>query len=208
MGETPKKKENHGKTIGKPVLDGIFHYPHAPWCWYIYLHNWVAVRANVGKYSSTMEHMGYKSSIVGYPHDYGSSQIPRLTPVTKWGMFMGWTDERRLYELHWLPICTDTYCTCLYIVHMCIYEIIWVTDKIIVILVLSCFALAFLRLHKIFITDRGRPCSDTPFVIPPGILKPSQPTGDDPNLGMALDLTHNFVRYSYIYIYILLSKEV
>ena len=33
-------------------------YPYAPWCWYIYLHDWVIVRVNVGKYSSTMEHMG------------------------------------------------------------------------------------------------------------------------------------------------------
>ena len=37
-------------------------YPDAPWCWYIYLltvHNWVIYGVNVGKYSSTMEHMGY-----------------------------------------------------------------------------------------------------------------------------------------------------
>ena len=26
--------------------------------WYIYLHDWVIIRANVGKYSSTMEHLG------------------------------------------------------------------------------------------------------------------------------------------------------
>ena len=32
--------------------------PYAPWCWYIYLQNWVIFGANVGKYSSTMEHMG------------------------------------------------------------------------------------------------------------------------------------------------------
>jgi hypothetical protein len=31
--------------------------PDAPWCWYIYLHDWVILGANVGKYS--MEHMGY-----------------------------------------------------------------------------------------------------------------------------------------------------
>ena len=29
-----------------------------PWCWYIYLQNWMIFTANVGKYSSTMEHMG------------------------------------------------------------------------------------------------------------------------------------------------------
>ena len=43
-----------------------------------------------------------------------------------------------------------------------------------------------------FITDRGRPYTDTPFVIPRGILKSSQPIGDDPNLCM------DFVRYSHI----------
>ena len=57
--------------------------------------------------------------------------------------------------------------------------------------------MAFPRLHKTFITDRGRPYTDTPFVILPGMLKSSQPIGDDPNLWMALSLTYNFVRYSY-----------
>ena len=70
--------------------------------------------------------------------------------------------------------------------------------QISVILILSCFALAFPRLHKTFITDRGRPYMDTPFVILPGIIKSSQPIGDDPNLSMALNLTYKFVRYSYV----------
>ena len=26
-------------------------YPYAPWCWYIYLHDWVNFRANVGEYT-------------------------------------------------------------------------------------------------------------------------------------------------------------
>ena len=30
-----------------------------PWCWYIYLQNWVIYGVNVGKYSSTMDPMGY-----------------------------------------------------------------------------------------------------------------------------------------------------
>ena len=64
-------------------------------------------------------------------------------------------------------------------------------------LILSCFALAFPRLHKTFITNRGRPYIDILFVIPPGILKSAQPIGDDLNLCMALDLTYN-VRYSYL----------
>ena len=34
-------------------------YPYAPWCWYIYLQNWAMFGVNVGKYASTMEHMGY-----------------------------------------------------------------------------------------------------------------------------------------------------
>ena len=37
------------------------HNPYAAWCSYIYLHNWVIYGANVGKYSSTMEHMGNMS---------------------------------------------------------------------------------------------------------------------------------------------------
>ena len=78
---------------------------------------------------------------------------------------------------------------------------IHITDKVIVILSLSCFALAFPRLHKTFITDRGRPYTDTPCVIPLGILKSSRPIGDDPNGCMASNLTYNFVRYSCIYIY-------
>jgi hypothetical protein len=71
--------------------------------------------------------------------------------------------------------------------------------------------LAFPRLHKTFITDRGRPYTDTPFVIPPGILKSSQPIGDDPNLRMALNLTYNFVRYSlsiYIFVCTLEYKKI
>ena len=39
-------------------ISSTFHVPYAPWCWYIYLHNWVIFRANDGTYSSTMEHMG------------------------------------------------------------------------------------------------------------------------------------------------------
>ena len=34
------------------------------------------------------------------------------------------------------------------------------------------------------------------------MLKSSQPIGDDPNLWMALNLTYDFVRFSYVYIYI------
>ena len=32
---------------------------YAPWCWYIYLQNWVSFMVNVGKnIPSTMEHLG------------------------------------------------------------------------------------------------------------------------------------------------------
>ena len=34
------------------------YIPDALWCWYIYRQNWVIFGVNVGKYSSTMEHMG------------------------------------------------------------------------------------------------------------------------------------------------------
>ena len=72
-----------------------------------------------------------------------------------------------------------------------------VNDKIIVIN--TKFSLAspwpFPRLHKTFITDRGRPYTDTPCVITPELLKSSQPIGGDPNFCMALNVTY-FVRYS------------
>ena len=32
-------------------------FPYDPWCWYIYLQNWVIFRVNVGKYTRTMEHL-------------------------------------------------------------------------------------------------------------------------------------------------------
>jgi hypothetical protein len=43
-------------------LEGLDKYPDAPWCRYIYLQNWVIYDiygVNVGKYSSTMEHLSY-----------------------------------------------------------------------------------------------------------------------------------------------------
>ena len=55
------------------------------------------------------------------------------------------------------------------------------------------------KLHKTFITDRRRPYTDTPFVIPQGLLKSSQLIGDDLNLCMALNLTYNFASYSCIH---------
>ena len=41
------------------------HIPYDPWCWYIYLQNWVIFRENVGKYTSTMEHVG-----IPYSHTF------------------------------------------------------------------------------------------------------------------------------------------
>ena len=46
-------------------------YPDAPWCWNIYLHLPQKWPSFVGKYSSTMEHVGYRfiglSNQVYYP---------------------------------------------------------------------------------------------------------------------------------------------
>ena len=64
------------------------------------------------------------------------------------------------------------------------------------------FDLPWPGLHKTFRTYRGRSYTDTQFFIFPGILKSSQPIGDDTNMCMALSLTCNFVRYSYMCIYI------
>ena len=55
-----------------PFFDGIafwicwYPYPYAPWDWYIYLHGWLKLMVNVGKYSSPMEHMGWDPSF-GWP---------------------------------------------------------------------------------------------------------------------------------------------
>ena len=73
--------------------------------------------------------------------------------------------------------------------------------------------MAFPRLQKTFITHRGRPYTDTPFVILPGMLKSSQPIGDDPNLWMALSLTYIFVRYcthmiSYVYVLYMIYAHI
>ena len=45
-----------GDHFSRHILN--WHTPYPPWCWYIYLHDWVMYGVNVGKYSSTMEHMG------------------------------------------------------------------------------------------------------------------------------------------------------
>ena len=37
--------------------------PWWPWCWNIYLHDWVVFGVNVGKYSSTMEHIRYWGAV-------------------------------------------------------------------------------------------------------------------------------------------------
>ena len=46
-----------------------------------------------------------------------------------------------------------------------------------------------LRKLRTFVTDRGGPYTDTPFLIQ-GILKSAQTTGDDPNLRTAFDSTY------------------
>ena len=45
--------------------------------WYIYLQNWVILRANVGRYTSTMEHMG---SILGVKQKVPDHDIQTVTP--------------------------------------------------------------------------------------------------------------------------------
>ena len=56
-----RDRDFHGDFTGKHMdsygFMGIID-PDAPWCWYIYLQNWVIFEVNVGKYSSTMEHLG------------------------------------------------------------------------------------------------------------------------------------------------------
>ena len=51
-----------------------------------------------------------------------------------------------------------------------------------VILNLALLRLDLSEVAQNFITDRGRPYTDTSRVVPPGVLKSSQSIGDDPNL--------------------------
>ena len=60
---------NDGFRLQKTKRDATSHMLHV---WYIYLQNWVIFGANVGKYSSTMEHMGYLNS-----------QVPHIIPLSQ-----------------------------------------------------------------------------------------------------------------------------
>ena len=44
---------------------------YAPWCWYIYLHDWDIFTVNVSKYSSTIEHLGME-------HDTFIDEVPNM----------------------------------------------------------------------------------------------------------------------------------
>ena len=57
--EISKYGQKYGTNV-PPFQDPeipIEYIPDAPWCWNIYLQNWV-IFGVVGKYSSTMEHLG------------------------------------------------------------------------------------------------------------------------------------------------------
>jgi len=43
---------------GQVVDMQIHHHPYAPWCWYIYGHNWVIYVGQMLVNMSNMEHMG------------------------------------------------------------------------------------------------------------------------------------------------------
>ena len=47
-----------------------------PWCWYIYLQNWVIYGVNVAKYSSTMEHLvSYSLPVEKWWHQRWSEKL-------------------------------------------------------------------------------------------------------------------------------------
>ena len=50
-----------------PVFFAMKYIPDTPWCWYIYLQNWVILGVNVGKYSSTMEYLGMGENPLDVP---------------------------------------------------------------------------------------------------------------------------------------------
>ena len=50
------------RSAGELETTWEFPYiPDHPWCWYIYLQNWDICRVNVGRYTSTMDDLGYMS---------------------------------------------------------------------------------------------------------------------------------------------------
>ena len=55
--------------------------PYATHAWYIYLQNWVIVRANIGKYSSTMEQLGTGTYWNIYENDGPTFQTFRVDAV-------------------------------------------------------------------------------------------------------------------------------
>ena len=57
MLELPKGAGNRTATFSVASKNRIDYSPYAPWCWYITQLGDLCW-ANVGKYSSTMEHMG------------------------------------------------------------------------------------------------------------------------------------------------------
>ena len=49
---------------------------HVSWCWHTYLQNWVILfRHILGKYSSTMEHMGVAMLLISHICDYPSGRL-------------------------------------------------------------------------------------------------------------------------------------
>ena len=67
---------------GLCVYDQIVHDIHMLHVWYIYLHDWLIFRANVGKYTrkytSTMEHMGYCITMVIAHPDFWWDTDPKI----------------------------------------------------------------------------------------------------------------------------------
>ena len=64
--------------------------------WYIYLQNWVTFRAHVGKYSSTMEHMGYghlKYQISNTPGGWKKKTRPCRTQALRWDPGFLWREK-------------------------------------------------------------------------------------------------------------------
>jgi hypothetical protein len=65
-----RRFQSLGETLGREEALGLvlremlgFNIPDAPWCWNIYLQNWVIFGVNVGKYSI---HGAYGNDEFGY----------------------------------------------------------------------------------------------------------------------------------------------
>jgi hypothetical protein len=83
------------------VFETHLFISHMLQVWYIYLHNWVVFRAHVGKYSSTMEHMGIKEPdvLMFLERIYKCQKLAKI----EWNLICNWLGKNhRSIPTKWL----------------------------------------------------------------------------------------------------------